>query len=292
MSTEVARRPASAVDLRAGRRLSRLVARTPLYAALLVGAAIMLLPFAAMVGTSFKPQPEVFRFPGELLPREPTFDAYIDIWNRIPYGRFFFNSVVFAGGVTALSLLLDSMAAYALARLRFRGQQVLFWVVLIVLMVPFQITLVPLFLTVFQLGWLDSFAGLIIPRATNAFGIFMLRQFFLTLPREFDEAARIDGASEWTIYWRIALPLSLPALATLAVFHFMYNWNDFLWPLVITTSTDMRTLPAGLTLFMGSHVIEHAVLMAGATLALLPLAMAFLLAQRYFVRGVVMSGLK
>lgn len=266
--------------------------RAPLLAALLVGAAIMLLPFISMVGTSLKPQPEVFRYPGELVPREPTLAAYFDIWNRIPFARFFLNSVVFAGGVTAISLLLDSMAAYALARLRFRGQRLFFWVVLLVLMVPFQITLIPLFLTVFGLGWLDSFAGLIIPRATNAFGIFMLRQFFLSLPREFDEAARIDGASEWRIYWHIALPLSVPALATLAVFHFMYNWNDFLWPLIITTSTEMRTLPAGLTLFMGSHVVEHAVLMAGATLALAPLAVAFVLAQRHFVRGVTMSGLK
>lgn len=252
----------------------------------------MLLPFLSMVGTSLKPPAEVFRYPDELFPRAPTLQAYGDIWDRIPFARFFLNSVLFAGGVTAISLLFDSMAAYALARLRFRGQRLFFWIVLIVLMVPFQITLIPLFLTVFQLGWLDSFAGLIIPRATNAFGIFLLRQFFLSLPREFDEAARIDGASEWQIYWRIALPLSVPALATLAVFHFMYNWNDFLWPLIITTTTEMRTLPAGLTLFMGSHVVEHSVLMAGATLAIAPLAVAFVVAQRYFVRGVVMSGLK
>ena len=279
---------------RAGQRhgLTASLRRAPVYAALLVGAAVMVLPFLSMVSTSLKPQPEIFRYPGELIPRAPTLDAYFDIWERIPFARFFFNSVVFAGGVTAISLLLDSMAAFALARLRFRGQRAFFWVVLIVLMVPFQITLIPLFLTVFQLGWLDSFAGLIIPRATNAFGIFMLRQFFLSLPRDFDEAARIDGASEWRIYWHIALPLSVPALATLAIFHFMYNWNDFLWPLVITTTTEMRTLPAGLTLFMGAHVVEHAVLMAGATIALLPLAVAFLLAQRHFVRGVVMSGLK
>ena len=206
--------------------------------------------------------------PDELLPREPTLAAYGDVWDRIPFARFFLNSVVFAGGVTAISLLFNSLAAYALARLQFRGRKLFFWLVLIVLMVPFQITLIPLFLTVFQFGWLDSFAGLIIPRATNAFGIFMLRQFFLTLPRDFDDAARVDGASEFRIYWQIVLPLSLPALATLALFHFMYNWNDFLWPLVITSSPEMRTLPAGLTLFMGCHVLEHALLMAGATIRL------------------------
>lgn len=269
-----------------------LIERGLLYAVIIAGAAVMLLPFVWMVSTSLKPQPEIFRYPGELLPRAPTLAAYIDVWDRIPFGRFFFNSVVFAGGVTAISLFFDSLTAYALARLRFRGQTALLWIVIIVLMVPFQITLIPLFLTVHQLGWLDSFAGLIIPRATNAFGIFMLRQFFLGLPRELDDAARIDGASEFRIYWQIVLPLSVPALATLAVFHFMYNWNDFLWPLVITSSTDMRTLPAGLTLFMGAHVIEHAVLLAGATIALAPLAIAFLVAQRHFVRGVVMSGFK
>jgi multiple sugar transport system permease protein len=273
-------------------RARRLSGRGTLYAALIVGAVVMLLPFVWMVSASLKPQAEIFRYPNELLPREPTFAAYVDVWNRIPFARFFVNSVVFAGGVTLISLFLDSLAAYALARLQFRGREVFFWLVLIVLMVPFQITLIPLFLTVFGLGWLDTFQGLIVPRATNAFGIFMLRQFFLSLPRDFDDAARIDGASEFRIYWQIALPLSLPALATLAVFHYMYNWNDFLWPLIITTATEMRTLPAGLTLFMGSHVIEHAVLMAGATISLLPLAIAFILAQRYFVRGVVMSGLK
>ncbi|MDQ3691348.1 MAG: carbohydrate ABC transporter permease [Chloroflexota bacterium] len=259
---------------------------------LIIGAVVMLLPFVWMVSASLKPQPEIFQYPNELLPREPTLTAYGDVWERIPFARFFLNSVVFAGGVTIISLFLDSLAAYALARLQFRGREVFFWVVLIVLMVPFQITLIPLFLTVFGLGWLDTFPGLIVPRATNAFGIFMLRQFFLSLPRDFDDAARIDGASEFRIYWQIALPLSLPALATLGVFHYMYNWNDLLWPLIITTTTEMRTLPAGLTLFMGSHVIEHAVLMAGATISLIPLAVAFLVAQRYFVRGVVMSGLK
>jgi multiple sugar transport system permease protein len=159
-------------------------------------------------------------------------------------------------------------------------------------MVPFQITLIPLFLTVYHLGWLDTYQGLIVPRATNAFGIFLLRQFFISLPSELDDAARVDGASEFGIYARIILPLSGPALATLAIFHFMYNWNDFLWPLVITSSPEMRTVPAGLTLFMGTHVIEHPILMAGATISLLPLAIAFLFLQRYFVRGVAMTGLK
>lgn len=285
------------VDRSACKPIARLswwprIGRGALYGALVAGAAVMILPFVWMIATSLKSDADIFRYPTDLLPHDPTLTGYRDVWSRIPFGRFFVNSVIFAGGVTLISLLLDSMTAFALARLRFRGRELCFWVILATLMVPFQITLIPLFVTVFEFGWLDTYQGLIVPRATNAFGIFLLRQFFVTLPRDLDDAARLDGASDFRVYWQIALPLSKPALATLAVFHFMYNWNDFLWPLVITSSTEMRTLPAGLTLFMGSYVIEHAVLMAGAVISLLPLALAFILAQRYFVRGVVMTGIK
>jgi len=268
------------------------IGRVALYGALVAGAAVMILPFVWMIATSLKSDADIFRYPTDLLPHHPTLTGYRDVWSRIPFARFFVNSVIFAGGVTLISLFLDSLTAFALARLRFRGRELCFWVILATLMVPFQITLIPLFVTVFEFGWLDTYQGLIVPRATNAFGIFLLRQFFVTLPRDLDDVARLDGASDFRVYWQIALPLSKPALATLAVFHFMYNWNDFLWPLVITSSTDMRTLPAGLTLFMGSYVIEHAVLMAGSVISLLPLALAFILAQRYFVRGVVMTGIK
>jgi multiple sugar transport system permease protein len=285
MATHVPSRPASA-------RLRAWLRSGSTHLLLYLGAALVLLPFIWMVAGSFKPQIEFYRYPDRLLPTEPTAAAYVDIWDVIPFARFFLNSAIFSFGVATLSLFLDSLAAFALARLRFRGRRLAFWVVLLVLMVPFQITLVPLYLTVFQLGWLNTFAGLILPRATNAFGIFLLRQFFVSIPRDFDEAARIDGASEFRIYRQIILPLAKPALATLFIFHFMYNWNDFLWPLVITTTPEMRTLPAGLTLFMGQHTVEHPLLMVGATLTLLPLLVAFILAQRQFVRGVAMSGLK
>ena len=274
------------------RRIGRLAASVGLHALLFLAAAVVLLPFVWMVLGSFKPETDFFQHPDQLLPVHPTLQAYGDVWQKIPLARFFVNSVLFAGGVTLVSLVLDSLAAFALARLRFRGQRVLFWVVLLVLMVPFQITLIPLYLTVSQLGWLNSFAGLIIPRATNAFGIFMLRQFFLGIPRDLDEAARIDGASEFRIYRSIILPLSKPALGTLAIFHFMFNWNDFLWPLVVTTTTEMRTLPAGLALFIGSYTVEHPLLLAASTLTLLPLLVGFLLAQRQFVRGIASTGLK
>jgi multiple sugar transport system permease protein len=273
-------------------RAVRRAARAGLYLALYAGAAVVLLPFVWMVLGSFKPEMEFFHNPDSLFPVNPTPQAYFDVWSAIPLGRFFVNTVIFAGGVTIISLFLDSLTAYALARLKFRGQKFLFWVVLLVLMVPFQITLVPLYLTVSQLGWLNSFAGLIVPRATNAFGIFMLRQFFLTIPRDFDEAARIDGASELRIYWSIILPLARPALGALALFHFMYNWNDFLWPLVITTTQDMRTLPAGLALFVGSYSVQHPLLLAAATITLLPLLAGFLVAQKQFIQGIASTGLK
>ena len=262
------------------------------FVVLAVLALMIVFPFIWMLFTSLKPEAEIAVFPPQLLPRTWTLENYENVWTRIPFARLFLNSVVFAGGVTAISLLLDSMSAYALSRLEFPGRTAVFYLILIALMLPFQVMFVPLFVTVHDLHLLNSFGGLMIPRATNAFGIFMLRQFFMTLPRELDEAARIDGCSEFSIYWRIVLPLSGPALATLAVFHFMYNWNDFLWPLLITSSLEMRTLPAGLALFVGSHVVEYGVVMAGAILALLPLLVAFLFAQRYFIQGIAMTGIK
>jgi multiple sugar transport system permease protein len=259
---------------------------------LVVGGLFTLLPFFWMLCTSAKTEQDLFAHPTTLLPTHWTFANYRAIWHELPFAQLFINSIVFAGGVTVISLLLDSMAAYALARLEFRGRTVAFYLVIATLMVPFQITLIPLFELVFHLHWLNTYQGLIVPRATSAFGIFLLRQFFVTIPRDLDAAARIDGASEWRIYWQVVLPLAKPALATLAAFQFMNNWNDFLWPLVITNDVSRRTLPAGLTLFSGQFVIEHGVLMAGATISLLPLALAFFLAQRYFVSGVTTTGLK
>lgn len=255
-------------------------------------ALAIVFPFIWMLFTSFKPEAQIAQYPPKLFPDSWTLENYQNVWSRIPFARLFLNSIVMAGGVTVISLLLDSMAAYALSRLEFPGRDAIFIVILIALMLPFQVMFIPLYVVVHDLGLLDSYSGLIVPRATNAFGIFMLRQFFMTLPKELDEAARIDGASEFGIYWRIILPLSGPALATLAIFHFMYNWNDFLWPLLITSSTEMRTLPAGLALFVGQHVVEYGVVMAGAVLTLLPLLVAFLFAQRYFIQGIAMTGIK
>ncbi|MCU1421335.1 MAG: carbohydrate transporter permease [Microbacteriaceae bacterium] len=274
--------------------------RTPLrltltilgWALIVVVALFVIFPFVWMVLTSFKTEKDVFALPAQLWPAHWSLEGYANIWKELPFARLFLNSVIFAGGVTVISVLFDSMAAYALARLDFPGKNIAFFLVIGTLMVPYQITLIPLFQMIFDFHWLDTYQGLIVPRATSAFGIFLLRQFFVSVPRDLDSAARIDGAGEFRIYAQIMMPLAKPALATLAVFQFMNNWNDFLWPLVVTSNTDMRTIPAGLTLFGGQYVVDYAVLMAGATISLLPLAIAFFLAQRYFVQGIATTGLK
>lgn len=258
----------------------------------LVISAVMLLPLIWMVLTSFKPEADIVSFPPQLWPESFTLDHYVDVWDRIPFARLYFNTIVFAGTVTIVSVLFDSMMAYALARLEFRGRNLIFVFVLVMLMMPFQVTLVPLYDLLANLGWTDTLHGLIVPRATNAFGIFFLRQFFLALPKDLEEAARVDGAGEFRIYRQIIMPLAWPALLTLGLFHFMYNWNDLLWPLLINQAADRQTLPSGLAQFMGQHVVEYGLLMAASVLALLPVVLFFLVIQRRFVEGIATTGLK
>jgi multiple sugar transport system permease protein len=267
-------------------------ARSGLCVVLIVAAGIVIYPFIMMIFTSLKTQAEIATFPSNLFPLQATFQNYQRIWTRIPFGLFFRNSLIYATTVTLVSLLFDSMCAYALARLHFRGREVIFLIILATLMVPGQVTMIPLFINLFHLGWINTFQGLIIPHITSAFGIFLLRQFFLTIPVELEDAARIDGASELRIYAQIILPLSQTAIATLFIFHFMYNWNDFLWPLIMTTSQAMRTLPTGLALFMGDHNVEYGLLMAGSVISAAPLLIAFLFAQKYFIRGIAFTGSK
>ncbi|BDZ52234.1 sugar ABC transporter ATP-binding protein [Frondihabitans sucicola] len=257
-----------------------------------IGVVVALVPFVWMVSGSFRSESDLFHNPASLFPTSWTLHGYIGVWQQLPFVRLLVNSFVFAGVTTAACLLFDSMCAYALARLRFRGRNVAFVLVIATLMVPFQVTLIPVFIELFHFGWLNTYQGLIVPRATSAFGIFLLRQFFISIPAELDEAARIDGAGHVRIYWQVILPLAKPALATVAILNFMNLWNDLLWPLVVTSSPTMLTLPAGLTLFGGQHVTDHAVLLAGATISLLPIALGFFFAQKYFVAGVATTGLK
>jgi multiple sugar transport system permease protein len=263
------------------------------FVGLLAAVALVLLPFAIIFFTAFKPTGEINAFPPTLLPEQWTFANIERITTELPFARLMLNSVIFAGGVTAFALVFDSLAAYALARIDFRGRTVLLIVIIASLMIPFQATLIPVYQVVADLGWVNTYAGLIAPRAADAFGIFFLRQFFLALPRDIDNAARIDGASEFRIFRSIVIPNAIPALMTLGIFTFVNNWNDLLWPLVFTTQREMGTLTSGLTLLTGpGGIIPHGVMMAGSLIAILPLLVAFLIVQRTFIESIATTGVK
>lgn len=262
------------------------------YVLLISVALLIAYPFIWMVVTAFKPEADIRSFPPTLFTDNYTLYNFKNIWERIPFLAYYKNTVIFAGSVTIISLFFDSMAGYAFARLHFKGRNALFALVLVTQMIPFQVIMVPLYSQLFHMNLLNSYIGLILPRATNAFGIFMMRQFFVGLPVGLEEAARIDGCTEFEIYWKIMLPLCKPAITTLAIFHFMYNWNDLLYPLILATRSDMKTLAAGLASFMGSHVVEYGIIMAGAVLSLLPIFVAYCLAQKTFVQGIAMTGMK
>lgn len=260
---------------------------------LLVVTTFVLLPIVVIVLTAFKPVPEVNAYPPTLAPDAWTLDNFRRVFADLPFARLVVNSVVFAGGVTAFALVLDALAAYALARLDFRGSKVLLVAIIASLMIPFQATLIPIYQLVADLGWINSYAGLIAPRAADAFGIFFLRQFFLSLPRDLDNAARIDGAGEVRIFLSIVLPNAVPALLTLGIFVFVNNWNDLLWPLVFTTQAEMGTITSGLTLLTGpGGIVPQGVMMAGSLIAVLPLVLAFLVVQRRFIESIASTGLK
>jgi multiple sugar transport system permease protein len=258
----------------------------------LAAALVIAFPLIWMFATSFKPEAEIISANPGVFTAHPTVSNYTQAWSAIDFPRLFLNTVIFAGGVTLLSLTFDSLTAYALARLEFPGRNLIFVLVLVTLMLPFQVNLVPLYLELSKFHWLNTYQGLILPRATNAFGIFFLRQFFLNIPKDLEDAARVDGAGDFRIYRSLVLRLSVAPLLTLGLFHFMYNWNDLLWPLIVSTNSSMYTLTSGLALFLGQHVILYGMVMAGSVLAIAPMVVAFLLIQRRFVETMAISGLK
>jgi multiple sugar transport system permease protein len=256
-------------------------------------ALTMLFPFVWMVSTSLKPEGEVFVWPPRLLPWPPHWSNYRDAWAIAPFGRYFLNTALVALSVTGVSLLLNSLAAYAFARLRFRGRDFLFLLLLATMMIPFQVTMIPTFLILKELRWLDSYLGLTVPGFAGAFGIFMLRQFMFSIPEDLLDAGRIDGCSEFRVYGQIVLPLSKPALATLATFTFMGAWNDFILPLMVVKSDEMRTLTLAVAaLSSGLYVMSFPLMMAAATFVILPVMVAFVVAQRFFTRSIVLGGFK
>lgn len=253
---------------------------------------VMVLPFLWMVATSLMDELAVFAYPPPLVPRPAKPRNYLDAWRALPFGRFYFNSLVFSLAVVVGQVTTSALAAYAFARLRFPGRDRIFALFLGVLMVPAILLLIPRFLIINALGWVDTWPGLISTELVSVWGIFLLRQFFLSIPQELEDAARLDGANDWTIFWRVVLPLSRPALATLALFAFVDAWKNFQWPLIATRSMGMRTVEVGIASFHSFYYSNWPYQMAAAVTAIAPILLIFFLAQRYFVRGIQLTGLK
>jgi len=262
-----------------------------LHALLIAGSVVMLLPFVWMLSTSLKLPPDIFTYPPVWIPSPIAWQNYAKTVTVMPFGRFYLNSLIVTTGVTLLQLLTSSLAAFAFARMRFPGRNALFLLYLATLMIPFQVTMIPNFILVRALGWYDTYQALILPPAFSAFSTFLLRQYFLSIPRELDEAARIDGATSLRIWWQVIMPLAGPAIAALATFVSLNSWNDFLWPLIITNSPSMRTLPVGLSAFQGQYKTDWNLLMAGSVIAMLPVLLVYIIGQRWFIKGITLSGL-
>ena len=255
-------------------------------------ALTVVVPILWLLVSSFKTDVGVIQYPPKFFPVEWTLNQFKYVTKSIPIFDMTKNTVIFAGAVTVLSVFFDSMAGYAFARMNFRGSNVIFSIILLTMMVPFQIIMTPLYIDVYKLNLLDTYLGLILPRATSAFGIYMMRSFFAGLPKSIEESGRIDGMGEFRIYWSLMLPLCKPAIASLGIFHFMNNWNDLLYPLMMTSSADKRTLSAGLAVLVGNKVIKYGPTLAATLISLAPLLILYIFCQKYFVEGIATAGMK
>lgn len=268
------------------------IKRTLLYGSLLLIAVSMLIPFLWMVSTSLMGELEVYQFPPRFIPAVFRWSNFAEAMTLQPFGRFFLNTLIVAGASVLGQLAFCSMAAYAFARLRFPWRDKVFALYLSTMMIPAIVTIIPAFLLIDTFGWMNTYWALFTPTVSSVWGIFLLRQFFLTIPRDLEDAARVDGASEFTIFFKVVLPLSKPALATLAIFAFMGSWKDFLWPLIVTNRTDMRTLEVGIANFSNLYATDWPHQMAAAVVVMIPVVVVFIAAQKYFVKGITMTGLK
>jgi len=292
-------------------RRESLALKISTYVLLSIGAIAMVLPFLWMISTSFKLPSEVFVFPpkwiserfsiawamikggkGILTAIKYLFDNYIQAWNAQPFARYFLNSAIVAVVTTAGQLIFSSLAAFAFVFLNFPGRDKLFWLLLLAMMFPPQVLLIPNYATLAKLGWINTYKALIVPWLASVYSIFFFRQFFRSIPKDLYEAAKIDGCSNFRFYWQILLPLSVPPMITMGVFSFVANWNAFIWPLIVTNSTEMRTVQVGLAYFATSECTEWELLMAASTFTILPLVIGYFLAQRWFIAGIARSGLK
>lgn len=281
-------------SLALGRRRQEQVLNVTAWVLLTIGAVLSSVPFIWMVSTSLKGLDEVYMFPPTFIPENVIWRNYVEAFRRVPFATFFFNSGYISLSVVLGQLFTCSLAGYAFARLRFPGRDTIFLLYLATMMVPFAVLMIPLFITMRTLDWVDTHLALIVPAIVSVFGTFLMRQFMSTLPRELEDAARIDGCNFFRLYWRIILPLTKPALATLGILAFMNTWNDFLWPLIVISSITKKTLPLGLLMFQEQSAMKTPwnLVMAAATFSVIPILIIFTLGQKYYVQGIVTSGLK
>ena len=274
------------------RKNSHIVKDIILHVIIYALALATIAPFIWMLLTSVKDIGDIFVYPPKWLPSKFHFENYARAFQAAPFGRYYLNSLIVACTVTLGQLITCSMAAYAFARLQFKGRDVLFYIFLGTMMIPYQVTMIPSFMVLYWLGWVDSYQAMIVPGLASAFGTFLLRQFFLTIPKELEEAAYIDGCGKFRVLWQIIIPLSKPALATLAIFTFMGTFNDFIWALIVVNSDHLRTVQLGLAIFRDRYITDWDLLMAGSVMATLPILIIFFFAQKYFIKGITLSGIK
>ena len=264
-----------------------------MYGLLAAIALLMLFPLLWLLSTSLKsPTEDIFQFPPQLLPSQPTFNNFVRVWQTNPFGRYLFNSTLIAVLTVGLNLLFCALAAYPLARLEFRGREIIFTAIVTTIMIPFQIVMIPLYILTVQLGMKNSYLGIIFPAIASAFGIFLLRQAFQGVPKELEEAARIDGCSELGIWWNVMIPAIRPALVTLAIFVFIGSWSDFLWPLIVIDKPEFYTLPLGVAMLAGTFSLDRRLIAAGSIISIAPILVLFLFLQRYIVPTETGSGVK
>lgn len=277
-----------------GRRasISLILGRAVVFILVLAGAMLVLLPFLYMLSTSVKTMPEVFTTPVKWIPDEFRWDNFSTAWQEHNISRYYLNSLFVGVCVTALNLVTCSLAGYSFAKFNYPGRDVMFGTVLFTMMIPLASMIIPLYLVVKQLGWINSYWGLIIPAGTSAFGIFLIRQHMLSIPDDLLDAARIDGANELRIFIEIVVPLVKTSIASLAIFIFMWNWDSFLWPLLVVTKDERRTLPLGIAMFESAYGTNYPQLMAVAVVAMLPVLIVFILMQKHFIAAMTMSGVK
>lgn len=292
--SENARINAENERLRKQARAKRTISLTLSYVALALVTFLMIFPLIIVVIVSFTPNAVTQTWPPKIIPSAWTLDNYTSLFQRLPIGRELLNTIVFAGAVTIISVFFDSLAAYGLSRVDFKGRGILLAVLIATMMIPAMALLIPVYKLLGSMGLVNSYLGIIIPRMADVGGIFLLRQFFISIPKDLDNAARIDGAGEFRIFAQIILPNAVPAILTVGMFNFMGNWNDLLWPLIMTSKPETRTITAGLAMLTGhgSSVTPYGVVMAGALISALPLLIVFFFVQKRFVEGIAMAGMK